>query len=35
MAVGIKATPTYVVNGVTLSGKLTAEALPPATARAP
>ncbi len=35
MAVGIKATPTYVVNGVAYSGKLPVEALPPATARAP
>lgn len=29
MAIGIKATPTYVVNGVAHSGRLTAEALPP------
>ncbi len=35
IAIGIQATPTYVVNGVTYSGKLPAEALPPATARAP
>jgi protein-disulfide isomerase len=35
MAIGIKATPTYVVNGVAYSGKLPIEALPPVTARAP
>ncbi|HET8541310.1 MAG TPA: vitamin K epoxide reductase family protein [Anaeromyxobacter sp.] len=35
IAVGVKATPTYVVNGVAYSGKLPIEALPPATARAP
>jgi protein-disulfide isomerase len=35
IAVGIKATPTYVVNGTTYSGKLPVEALPPATARTP
>jgi protein-disulfide isomerase len=35
IAIGIQATPTYVVNGLSYSGKLPAEALPPATARAP
>ncbi len=35
IAVGLKATPTYVVNGVAYPGKLPPEALPPATARAP
>ncbi|HEX9053132.1 MAG TPA: vitamin K epoxide reductase family protein [Anaeromyxobacter sp.] len=35
IAVGLKATPTYVVNGVAYPGKLPVEALPPATARAP
>ncbi len=35
IAIGIKATPTYVVDGVAYSGKLPIEALPPATARAP
>jgi len=35
IAIGIKATPTYVLNGVAHSGKLPVEALPPATARAP
>jgi protein-disulfide isomerase len=35
IAIGIKATPTYVVNGVAYSGKLPVEVLPPATARAP
>ncbi|HEY6099654.1 MAG TPA: DsbA family protein, partial [Anaeromyxobacter sp.] len=29
LAVGVKATPTYVVNGVPMSGKLTPEDLPP------
>lgn len=35
MAIGLKATPTYVVNGVAYPGKLPVDALPPATARAP
>jgi predicted DsbA family dithiol-disulfide isomerase len=35
IAVGIKATPTYVVNGVAYSGKFPVQAIPPATARAP
>ncbi len=34
MSVGVRATPTYVVNGVQLSGKLTAADLPPAPAGA-
>ncbi len=35
LAVGVKATPTYVVDGVPYTGKLPAEVLPPVTARAP
>ncbi len=36
IAIGLKATPTYVVNGVAYSGKLPVEALPPPpTARTP
>jgi protein-disulfide isomerase len=35
IAVGLKATPTYVVNGVAYPGKLPPDALPPATARTP
>jgi protein-disulfide isomerase len=35
VAIGLKATPTYVVNGVVYAGKLPVEALPPATARSP
>jgi protein-disulfide isomerase len=34
IAVGVKATPTYVVNGVPFPGKLTANALPPPPAAA-
>jgi protein-disulfide isomerase len=35
IAIGLKATPTYVVNGVAYPGKLPVDALPPATARVP
>jgi protein-disulfide isomerase len=35
IAIGLKATPTYVVNGVAYTGKLPVDALPPATARTP